>query len=169
MSGPAANPTAPTTAIHRTVERCRTDEYPATVARLGSGWVIMGERQLFAGYCLLLPDPVVGHLNALSGAARVQFLGDMALTGDAVLAGTGALRINYAIFGNLEPALHAHILPRMAEESAVTRTLQPCALDWNAAPPYSDASHGEVKARIAAYLAGHNPARSSGGHGHARR
>jgi diadenosine tetraphosphate (Ap4A) HIT family hydrolase len=134
------------------VERCRSHEYPAQVARLKSGWVVLGERQLFAGYCLLLPDPVVGHLNALGGAARGQFLDDMARTGDAVLACTAALRINYALFGNVEPALHAHIVPRMSDEPAATRSLQPWALDWNLAAPYSVAAHGELQARIAARL-----------------
>ena len=113
----------------------------------------MGERQVLEGYCLLLPDPVVDHLNVLEGAERVRFLEDMALTGDAVLACTGALRVNYAVFGNVEPALHAHVFPRRADESPATRTSQPWALDWNAAPLYSEAVHGELKRRIGAYLA----------------
>jgi diadenosine tetraphosphate (Ap4A) HIT family hydrolase len=142
------------TAIHRIVERCRSGDYPAAVAKLPSGWVIMGECQVLAGYCLLLPDPVVDHLNALSGAARARFLADMALTGDAVLACTGAMRVNYAVFGNVEPALHAHVFPRRANEPAETRTAQPWALDWSAAPTYSDAEYGELKNRLAAYLAG---------------
>jgi diadenosine tetraphosphate (Ap4A) HIT family hydrolase len=94
------------------VERCRAADYPAVVARMPSGWAVMGERQVFAGYCLLLPDPVVPHLNALTGSAREQFLSDMARLGDAVLAATSGLRINYALFGNVEPALHAHVFPR---------------------------------------------------------
>ena len=143
----------PPTAIHRMVERCRADEYPALVAKLESGWVIMGERQVLAGYCLLLPDPVVAHLNVLTGARRARFLEDMALTGDAVQHCTGAVRVNYAVFGNVEPALHAHIFPRRADEPAATRTSQPWALDWNAAPPYSDDAHGELKRRIGEYLA----------------
>jgi diadenosine tetraphosphate (Ap4A) HIT family hydrolase len=141
------------TAIHRMVERCRAHDYPAMVAKVRSGWVIMGERQVFAGYCLLLPDPVVDHLNVLTGTGRAQFLADMALTGDAVQACTGALRVNYAVFGNVEPALHAHIFPRRADEPPATRTAQPWALDWNAAPVYSEAVHGELKRRIGAYLA----------------
>ena len=80
--------TAPT-AIHRLVERCRADEYPAVVAKLESGWVIMGERQVLTGYCLLLPDPVVGHLNVLTGVRRARFLEDMARIGDAVQHCTG--------------------------------------------------------------------------------
>jgi diadenosine tetraphosphate (Ap4A) HIT family hydrolase len=140
------------TAIHRMVERCRADDYPARVARLTSGWVVMGERQVFAGYCLLLPDPVVAHLNLLEHSERMQFLADMARVGDAVLAATGALRINYALFGNAEPALHAHVLPRRADEAPGIRTVQPWALDWQAAPQFSRAVHGELQRRIASHL-----------------
>lgn len=140
------------TAIHRMVERCRADAYPARVARLPSGWVVMGERQVFAGYCLLLPDPVVAHLNVLEAPERTQFLADMARVGDAVLAATGAVRINYALFGNAEPALHAHVFPRRADEAPGIRTAQPWALDWQAAPPFSPDLHAELQGRIASHL-----------------
>jgi diadenosine tetraphosphate (Ap4A) HIT family hydrolase len=88
----------------------------------------------------------------MTSASRAQFLSDMALVGDAVMAATSALRINYAMFGNLEPALHAHVFPRYADEPAATRTAQPWALDWTQAPEYSDAVHGGLKRRIAAYF-----------------
>jgi diadenosine tetraphosphate (Ap4A) HIT family hydrolase len=144
--------TPPPTTIHAMVDRCRAADYPAAVARLRSGWVVMGERQVLTGYCLLLPDPVVPHLNALVSEQRAQFLSDMALIGDALLRVTTALRINYAIFGNVDPALHAHVFPRHATEPEATRTAQPWALDWNAAPSYSEALHGELKRRICADL-----------------
>jgi diadenosine tetraphosphate (Ap4A) HIT family hydrolase len=145
MSGPGVS----TTAIHRMVERCRAGDYSALVTKLRSGWVVMGDRQAFPGYCLLLPDPVVDHLNVLAAGERAQFLADMTATGDAVLACTGAVRINYAMFGNAEPALHAHVIPRRSEEPAEIRHTHPWALDWNAAPEYSDAQHGELRSRIA--------------------
>jgi diadenosine tetraphosphate (Ap4A) HIT family hydrolase len=94
----------------------------------------------------------VPHLNALPPELRGQFLSDMALIGDALLAVTAGLRINYAIYGNVDPALHAHIFPRRSEEPEATRTAQPWALDWNAAPGYSEAVHGELKRSIAAVL-----------------
>jgi diadenosine tetraphosphate (Ap4A) HIT family hydrolase len=141
------------TAIHRMVDRCRAENYPPMVAKMTSGWVVMGERQVFEGYCLLIPDPVVPHLNALAGDERSRFLSEMAVVGDAILAATAALRVNYAMFGNLEPALHAHIFPRRASEPAATRTAQPWAFDWNSAPEYSDARHGDLKRRICANLA----------------
>ncbi len=140
------------TAIHRFVAQCRAGDYPGLIARLGSGWAIMAERQVLAGYCLLLPDPVVADLNALEGEARGCFLTDMALLGDALLEATAAVRINYAIFGNVEPALHAHVFPRHTGEPAATRTAQPWALDWNAAPAFSLAVHGALRQRIAAAL-----------------
>jgi len=144
---------APVTAIHAMVSRCRADDYPPLVARLRSGWVVMGERQVFTGYCLLLPDPVVPHLNALGAEGRERFLADMALVGDAIMVATSALRINYAMFGNVEPALHAHLFPRFADEPAATRTAHPWAFDWSSAPVYSIGAHGELQARIAGSLA----------------
>ena len=117
-----------------------------------SGWAVMGERQIFSGYCLLLPDPVVDHLNALEAHTRAQFLADMALIGDVLMAVTGAVRINYAIFGNVEPALHAHVFPRGAAEPEATRSAQPWAFDWTLAPAYSEAAHGELRRRIGAHI-----------------
>ena len=135
--------TAPTS-IHRMVDRCRAADYPPAAARLRSGWVVLGERQIFAGYCLLLPDPVVPHLNALRAAERAQFLSDMAAIGDALLAITEAARINYAMFGNEEPALHAHVIPRYADEPEALRTRHPWAYDWAAAPLFERASSAEL-------------------------
>jgi diadenosine tetraphosphate (Ap4A) HIT family hydrolase len=136
------------TAIHAMVERCRAGEAITLVGRVSSGWVVMGERQVLPGYCLLLPDPVVPHLNVLPPMLRDQFMSDMALIGDALLAVTGSVRINYAIFGNVEPALHAHIFPRDSAETEATRTAQPWALDWGAAPVYCESMHGDFKQRL---------------------
>jgi len=140
------------TSIHDLVERCRARTLPSAIAKLPSGFVVMGERQVLPGYCLLLPDPVVPHLNALAPEARGQFLFDMALIGDVLLAITAAARINYAIYGNVDPALHAHLFPRDSAEPESTRTAQPWALDWNAAPLYSDELHGDFKRRVGAEL-----------------
>jgi len=140
------------TAIHSMVDRCRAGHYPPIVGRLPSGWMVMGERQVLSGYCLLLPDPVVPHLNALQGDARSQFLADMGEIGDVLLVVTGAVRVNYAMFGNVEPALHAHMFPRHADEPEAIRTAQPWALDWDAAPRFNEGRHGALKRRLAQEL-----------------
>jgi diadenosine tetraphosphate (Ap4A) HIT family hydrolase len=141
-----------TTAIQRQVEACRAGNEQAVIARLPSGWAVMGQRQVLAGYSLLLPDPVVPHLNVLGSAERDRFLADLGRLGDAVLAATGALRINYAIFGNLEPALHAHVHPRYANEHEAMRTNNPWAYDWAQAPRFDLQLHGPLRDAIRARL-----------------
>lgn len=141
------------TAIHRRVEACRACSDPTVIARLPTGWAVMGDPQVLAGYCLLLPDPVVPHLNALAPAAQAAFLADVARLGQAVLELTGAQRINYALFGNLEPALHAHILPRYADEPEQLRAAHPWAYDWAAARRFDPAVDGELRAALRERLA----------------
>jgi diadenosine tetraphosphate (Ap4A) HIT family hydrolase len=132
------------TAIHRLVAACQAGSEPALIARMQSGWAVMGSTQVLRGYCLLLPDPVVPHLNALPLAARSIFWADLGRLGDAILEVTQALRINYAIFGNLEPALHAHALPRYADEPEAYRTANPWAYDWSRAPRFDISRDGEL-------------------------
>ena len=64
----------------------------------------------------LRPDPVVPSVNDLSVENRSQFLSDMVVLGDALLAVTDAVRINYKILGNGAPTLHAHVFPRRLNE-----------------------------------------------------
>ena len=104
------------TLIHQRVAEAHQGKNPSVICRLPSGWAVIGDQQFIPGYCLLLADPVVPDLNALTGVQRAQYLADMALIGDALLAVTNAYRINYEILGNSEPALHAHIFPRYLSE-----------------------------------------------------
>ena len=137
-----------TTLIHRMVDACRAGNEPTVIARLASGC----QRQVLRGYCLLLPDPVVPHLNALGAPERDRFLADVGRLGDAVMAATGALRINYAIFGNLEPALHAHVHPRYADEPEALRTGNPWAYDWTQAPLFELQQYGPLRDAIRSRL-----------------
>jgi diadenosine tetraphosphate (Ap4A) HIT family hydrolase len=120
---------------------------------MASGWAVFGRQQFLRGYALLLPDPVVPDLNALPVVPRGQFLADMASLGDALRDATGALRINYAIFGNLEPALHAHVVPRYADEAPALRTAHPWAHDWTAAPAFDAAGLADLKLALQRRLA----------------
>ena len=119
------------------VEAATRGENPREIARLKSGWLVAGEAQVMRGYCLLLPDPVVSDLNELIGEHRQQFLADMARAGDAILQVTQAARINYEILGNLDPALHAHIIPRYETESEALKTKPIWFYDWDAAPKFN--------------------------------
>ena len=120
--------------IEARVALARRGENPSVIARMASGWWVLGDVQPLGGYCLLLADPVVESLNALAGVERAAYLSDMAKIGDALLAVTGASRINYETLCNFEPSLHTHIIPRYAyEPDEKRRDLAFRAYDWAAA------------------------------------
>ncbi|MGV6813527.1 MAG: HIT family protein [Phycisphaerales bacterium] len=113
------------------VKQAQLGDNPAVIAKMNSGWAVLGDTQPLAGYCMLIADPVVSDLNALVGDDRQAFLSDMAALGDAIQQVTGCVRINYEILGNLVPELHAHVIPRYADEPRETRTLPPMSgYDW---------------------------------------
>ena len=128
------------TAIHHRVNQARAGSDPTVLGRCASGWAVFGHQQFVRGYLLLLPDPVVPDLNALDAERRAQFLADMSSLGDALMRATAPLRINYAIFGNVEPALHAHVIPRYRDEPEAMRTQHPWAYDWSRAPAFDAAA-----------------------------
>jgi diadenosine tetraphosphate (Ap4A) HIT family hydrolase len=141
------------TAIHRRVNDARAGRDQSVLGRCASGWAVFGHQQIVNGYLLLLPDPVVPDLNALTPERRSQFLLDMSRLGDALLRTTAPIRINYAIFGNVEPALHAHVIPRYRTEPDGMHTQHPWAYDWNAAPRFDPVAAAPLIKALRAELA----------------
>lgn len=141
------------TAIHQKIHLANLGQLPNAIIRLKSGWVIMGDIQPLPGYCLLLSDPVVSDLNFLNDSLRSQYLLDMTRVGDALLSVTNTIRINYETYGNLDPALHTHIIPRYKSESddrRVTPAMK--AYDWKMARPFSTEQDGPTLLTIRDYL-----------------
>lgn len=124
------------TLIHQRVRDCRAGTNPKTICKVSSGWVVLGDVQFLRGYCLLLPDPVVSDLNAMDIDTRATFLREASIVGDVLLELTDAIRINYEILGNLEPALHQHIFPRYADEAPELVTKPVWFYDWDNAPEF---------------------------------
>lgn len=123
------------TLIHQRVREAREGSNPRVIGRMASGWAVVGDHQIVYGYSLLLPDPVVPSINHLGEADRTRYLADMVLLGDALLAVTGAHRINYEILGNSEPALHVHLFPRHETEPDDLRIHPVWYYDWSLAKP----------------------------------
>ena len=144
-----------TTAIHRRVEACRAGTDPTLIARMPSGWAVLGDP---AGARRLLPAAAgsggaAPERDAAGRPGRGSWR-DLARLGQAVLELTGALRINYAMFGNLEPALHAHVLPRYADEPEALRTAHPWAYDWSEARRFDPVRDGPLLRALRARLGG---------------
>ena len=134
------------------LDQIERGENPAMIAKVPSGFAVMAESQFLPGYCLLLASPQVAKLNDLVGDARAQFLADMARIGDAVISATGCLRINYSIYGNLDPFLHAHVIPRYEWEDASYSTKPPMQipveLRENVRHAFDSDRHSELMERI---------------------
>lgn len=143
------------TIIHKRVELARVGHNPMVIARMASGWAVLGDHQFFRGYSLLLPDPVVPTLNDLPRDRRPQFLLDMVALGDAIVAVTKPLRINYEMLGNTEVALHAHLFPRYASEDPDmgVKPIWSYDLSQRSTEPFSLEQHGPLMAQIRACLA----------------
>lgn len=138
--------------IAERVERIRASGDAQLVAQLASGYAILNDRQPGAipGCCVLLPARVVPSVNDLDAQERAVFMADLLGLGDAVLAATGAERINYLILCNQAPELHGHVIPRFAGEDPVKRKLGPFeAYDFGASPACEPAGrHRELLSRI---------------------
>ena len=120
--------------IEERVALARRGANPSVIAKMASGWLVLGDVQPLRGYCVFLADPVVESPNALDEAARVRYSLDVLRAGDALLAVTGAYRINYETLGNSEPSLHTHIIPRYADEpEEKRRDLAFRVYDWGSA------------------------------------
>ena len=140
------------TIVGQRVALARQGRNPWLVARLKSGWVVMSDKQVVPGQLILLADPVVPSLNALVAAERAAFLSDMALVGDALLAATDCVRVNYDILGNTDPALHAHVVPRYSDEPEERRRMPIWLYDWSVAESFAEERHGALRLRLAAEL-----------------
>ena len=124
--------------IAQRLARIRRGADPQLIARLESGWALLGDRQpdSITGCCMLLPDPGSPSVNDLDAAMRAAFMTDLVRLGDAVLAATGAERINYLVLCNQVPELHGHVIPRFATEDPERRRLGPFeAYDFATARP----------------------------------
>lgn len=139
------------------IEALRSGEDQKLIMRLRSGFLTLSPNQFLPGYCLLLADPIVGQLNNLEWDQRRIFLEDLALVSEAVQAVTRAKRTNLAIYGNVDPFLHAHVWPRFEDEPTSRATLPPLmfpeSFRLDREHEFSMEKHGELMGQLRDYLA----------------
>ncbi|MDX2065342.1 MAG: hypothetical protein SFX74_06325 [Fimbriimonadaceae bacterium] len=144
--------------------QCREGREPALVATLSVGHLVLAPGQYLRGYCLLLADPQVDQLATLPEPDQAEFLAVMARVGSVIRTVTGAVRMNYGIYGNLDPFLHAHLWPRFADEAEALRTLPPLSFPAEvreaASVRFSLEAHGPLMEALRAGLRERNIVRS---------
>ncbi len=100
------------------MKKCQICEVTQPVVRnMPSGRWVLGENQFYKGYSLLLYRFHVEQLHELTPKEVEVFLQDMYSIGKELFEKLHPVRINYAILGNTLPHLHAHIIPRYADDS----------------------------------------------------
>ncbi len=135
-------------------------ENPLVMARMQSGFAVIGDTQHLPGYSLLLTDnPSADHLTDLDWKRRKAFLFDLSLLGEAVEQAcrpNGLRRMNYEVLGNELHVLHGHVHPRYEWEppDMITGQVLRYPKETRNAPEhaYSDEEHGELRAAITSRL-----------------
>lgn len=96
----------------RRIQQIEAGTNPCFVAELQSGYVVMGDHQLFRGYSLLLCRQHEAELHLLDADMRSTFLEEMAILGEAVFRAFRPVKLNYELLGNSIQHMHWHIFPR---------------------------------------------------------
>lgn len=100
---------------------------PTVLTRMRTGWAVIGSTQHLPGYCLLVHDGRADQLTDLPRSARLDFIHDLIVLGEAVetacrTADPDFWRINYEVLGNSWPHLHGHVHARYRWEPDHLRT-----------------------------------------------
>jgi diadenosine tetraphosphate (Ap4A) HIT family hydrolase len=77
----------------------------------------------FPGRCILAFEDHEEHLDDLDSPFGLLFMLDIQKAGQAIRKATGCERLNYAILGNTEPHVHAHLIPRYKDDPVITRPI----------------------------------------------
>jgi diadenosine tetraphosphate (Ap4A) HIT family hydrolase len=124
-----------------------------------SGFAVIGDNQFLPGYCVLLGFPKASSLNELPMPERTQYLRDMTVIGDAIIAVCKPLRVNYSILMNHDHYLHAHIEARYDWEPDEYKCKPSCFYPqekrYTAEFEYDLIKHGEMKRRLTEYISEH--------------
>lgn len=111
---------------------------PEVIARFAWTTMILGANQGTVGWCTLILNKHVEHLDALSiqdqgaifmevaraaRAIRQVFAADKGGNGGSGEGRGGGVRINYECLGNVVPHVHWHLIPRHADDPTPRATV----------------------------------------------
>jgi diadenosine tetraphosphate (Ap4A) HIT family hydrolase len=128
---------------------CQRGRALHVVAELESGWLTMPEDGAMPGYACLVARTHAVELHDLPDEEATQFMRDVRRVGRAVLAATGAVKLNYEIHGNTLPHLHMHFFPRYRGDAFEGRAIEPGRARQ---PVYAGGEYEATRDRVLAAL-----------------
>lgn len=102
----------------------------------------------FPGRCIVVLSDHHEHFENLETELATKFIRDVQVAGSVIKKVTKAPRINYAILGNAEPHIHAHVIPRQ-----VGRDPEPQRSPWQNPNPHTDMSDSERERMLSSLAA----------------
>ncbi len=90
----------------------KENEFSFMVAETETSYIRLPKNQYWKGWTLVALKRHATELYDLNPEELASFMQDIAMTAKAVKEVFSPVKINYAIFGNLCPHIHNHILPQ---------------------------------------------------------
>jgi len=98
--------------------RCRICGFElwVPIAGLSVSTVGLYDDARFPGRCLVALNEHYDHLEDVPESTASKLMNEMQAVGRALRATLNALHVNYAVLGNTHPHVHAHVIPRYADD-----------------------------------------------------
>jgi diadenosine tetraphosphate (Ap4A) HIT family hydrolase/GNAT superfamily N-acetyltransferase len=125
------------------------DDYGVTLARTESSLIRLARNQRARGYCVVVATLHKVEPFELGPGERQAFFDEVLSTGQAIQEICRPIKINYELLGNSVPHLHAHVVPRYADDGAPGGPLPLFTMPPLALP---DADFAELAATLRAEL-----------------
>jgi diadenosine tetraphosphate (Ap4A) HIT family hydrolase len=102
---------------------CRSDWPPADdfIAECGPARAYLHDDQFFPGWTLVILTRHATELYDLDRAERAALMEAVTEVAQALAAVYGAVKMNYALLGNVLPHIHWHLIPRRKDDPIPTQ------------------------------------------------
>ena len=101
------------------IQEIKENRNPYFVCETETGYVVIGDFQLFYGYTVFICKVCAQELHELDPAFRQAFLRDMAQVAEAVFRAFQPVKLNYELIGSGNSThIHWHLIPRRKEDAA---------------------------------------------------
>jgi diadenosine tetraphosphate (Ap4A) HIT family hydrolase len=130
---------------------------PHLIAEMEHTVFVVGDHQFFNGYALVLLKEHVREPFELSPKAQREHFAEVMRAAKAIFATFGPTKLNYSCYGNAEPHVHWHIVPRYEDDLYPNGDPWRAWRTWRDATPesardISDSRASEIAAEIRANL-----------------
>lgn len=118
------------------------------VGRYGVTHVGLYDDVRYPGRCIVALTEHHEHFEQLEASVASKFIRDVQVAGSVIRRVSQAPRMNYAILGNVEPHIHAHVIPRQVGSDP-----EPQRSPWQNPIPHTKMTDSERDAIVASLTA----------------